>query len=136
MLLVMLRLLPSRGDEDVVERWRIAEGIVAATDDEHEQNLLASIARWESFYRADVGECRRRGPQGELGAWQILPRSPAELSRLCVSYEGDARMALERIRESVAACSRLPEPERLAVYARGRCDSREGQRLSRTRWVR
>lgn len=135
-LLLMLRMLPSRGDEDVVERWRIAEGIVSATDDEHEQDLLASIARWESSYRQDVGECRRKGPQGELGAWQNLARSQAERARLCVSYEGDARLALERIRESVTACHGLPEPERLAVYARGRCDSREGQRLSRVRWVR
>jgi len=54
---------------------------------------------------------------------------------LCVSLAGDARIALERIRESLRACAHMPARDRLAVYARGRCSSAEGQRLSRMRWV-
>ncbi len=136
-LLFMLHMLPSRGDADVRHRMVIAEAIVSATDDEHEQNLLASIARWESFYRIDVATCAVRGPQGELSAWQILPRNDGERRALCKSFEVDARIALARVRESLRGCRHLrDERERLAIYARGNCNSREGRRMSRTRWVR
>jgi hypothetical protein len=135
-LLFTVRLLAHRGDDDIAFRSDLAAAIVAVTDDEHEQNLLASVARWESFYRRDVAECRKKGGAGEVTAFQILARGDAERARLCVSLEGDARVALGRIRESLAACRELPENERLAVYARGRCASVEGRRLSRVRWVR
>jgi hypothetical protein len=134
-LLLMQRLLPSAGAEDLTYRTELAAAVVAVTDDAQEQALLTSIARWESNYRRDVGECRRKGPQGELGPWQILARSDAERGLLCVSLEADARVALSRVRESLKACAALPAPERLAVYARGRCTSVEGRRLSRVRWV-
>ena len=76
-----------------------------------------------------------RGAAGEVTAWQILPRSRAERDRLCRSTAEDAIVAIERIRESRAACARLPTAERLALYARGSCASVEGRRLSRARWV-
>ncbi len=135
LLATMLSMLPSRGDRDVAYRTELAEAVASVTDDLQEQLLLVGIARWESFYRRDVGECRRKGPQGEVSAWQILPRNDAERRSLCVSLAGDARVALARIRESVTACASLPATERLAVYARGRCSSVEGRRLSRVRWV-
>lgn len=135
LLAVMLFLMPGRGATDVAFRLELAEAIAGVTDDLQEQLLLAGIPRWESSYRRDVAECRRKGPQGELGAWQILARNDDERRLLCVSLEGDARVALERIRESLKACASLPPPERLAVYARGRCSSVEGRRLSRLRWV-
>jgi hypothetical protein len=134
-LLLTLRLLAHRGDDDLAYRTDLSVAIAAVTDDEHEQNLLASIARWESFYRRDVGECQKKGGAGEVTAFQILARNDAERALLCVSLEGDARIALGRIRESLAACASLPAPERLAVYARGRCSSVEGRRLSRVRWL-
>ena len=134
-LLFMLRLLSHRGDDDVSLRLDLAAAIVSVTDDEHEQNLLASIARWESFYRRDVAECRKKGAAGEVTVWQILARSDAERALLCVSLVSDARVALARVRESLAACAALPAPERLSAYARGRCSSVEGRRLSRVRWV-
>lgn len=136
LVLLMIRLLPISGVDDFNERWRIAQAVAAVTDDPHEQRLLVSIARWESNYRVDVTDCKKLGPQGEVSAWQILARSADERASLCVSVEGDARLALQRLRESVTACAALPEPERLALYARGRCSSREGQRLSKTRWVK
>jgi hypothetical protein len=134
-LLFTIRLLAHRGDDDLAFRSELASAIVAVTDDEHEQNLLASIARWESFYRRDVGECRKKGGAGEVTAFQILARGDAERAKLCVSLEGDARIALARVRESLAACAALAAPDRLAAYARGRCTSIEGKRLSRVRWV-
>ena len=130
-------MLPVRNDADARLRFDIAAAIVAVTDDLHEQDLLASIARWESHYRADVVNCTTLGPQKERGAWQILARSPAERRALCVSIEGDARIALERVRESLTVCARnKDESTKLALYARGSCTSREGQRLSKTRWVK
>jgi len=135
-LLFTLRVLVQRDDADIAFRLDLASAIVLATGDEHEQDLLASIARYESNYRVDVAECRKRGAAGEVSAWQIIARSDAERARLCVSLAGDARVALERIRESVRACAHLPAPERLAVYARGRCSSVEGRRLSRVRWAK
>lgn len=135
LLAVMLSLMPSRGLRDVALRTEIAEAITAVTDDFQEQLLLASIPRWESSYRRDVVECRLKGPQGEVTGWQILARNDAERARLCVSLEGDARVALERIRESLKACAALPPKWRLSAYTRGRCSSAEGRRLSRIRWI-
>ncbi len=135
LLATMTSLMPIRSRDDGVFRLELATAAAAVTEDLQEQLLLVVIPRWESSYRRDVAECRRKGPQGELGAWQILPRSDDERRRLCTSLEGDARVALERIRESLAACPELPPAERLAVYTRGRCSSAEGRRLSRIRWV-
>lgn len=132
---LMAWLMPVRGERDRAYRTELAEAVSTVTDDLQEQILLVAIPRWESSYRRDVGECRRKGPQGEVGAWQILARSDDERRLLCVSLAGDARVALARIRESVTACAALPAPDRLAVYARGRCSSAEGRRLSRVRWI-
>ena len=134
-LLYTLRLLAHRGDDDLALRTELAAAIVAVTDDPQEQRQLAKIARFESSYARDVAECRRKGSVGEVTAWQILARSDAERARLCISLEGDARVAQGRIRESVAACRSLPVDERLAVYTRGRCSSVEGRRLSRVRFA-
>jgi hypothetical protein len=137
LVLLSIRLLAIRNPDDYAMRWRIAEAVQSATDDEHDRRILMSIARWESNYREDVADCRIRGPQSELTAWQILPRSPEERTALCVSLADDARIARSRVRESMTACAGLmDESTRLALYARGRCSSREGQRLSKTRWVK
>lgn len=135
-LLFTLRLLAHRTEDDLAYRTELSAAIVAVTDNEQEQNQLAKLARFESNYRRDVGECRKKGEVGEVTAFQILARSDAERARLCVSLESDARVALARIRESVSACRDLPVDERLAVYTRGRCSSVEGRRLSRVRYAR
>ncbi len=135
-LLYMLRLVVQRDEADLLFRTELSVAIVAATDVAQGQRQLAKLARFESSFRRDVAECRIKGAAGEVTAWQIIPRNDAERARLCVSLEGDARVALERIAESVAACRDLPEEERLAVYARGRCSSSEGRRLSRVRWAK
>jgi hypothetical protein len=137
----MLNLMPARNDADIAFRYRMAQAIVSVTDDPHEQRLLASIAKWESSYEPRLASpsctCKRGECDGgrALGSWQIIARTSAERRRLCVSLEEDARVALERVRESVRYCRRLPETERLAIYARGSCLSAKGRRLSRLRWV-
>lgn len=125
---------PSTWDDDVRLRWALAEAIVAVTDDVEEQLTLARIPRFESAYRRDVADCRVRGTVGEVTAWQILARSRKERAGLCVSLVDDARVALERVRESVRACARNVPEYRLALYTRGRCDSVEGQRLAKNRY--
>lgn len=131
-LLLMLSMLPVRGDGDVLHRWRLAEAIATATDDVREQDLLVGVARWESFFRVDVATCKRKGSAGEVTAWQIRRKRGDDL---CRTYEADAKVALGRIRESLAECAAYPEETRLASYATGNCASKTGQRLSRMRWV-
>lgn len=130
----LLRLLASPNDDGTLLRTEMSVAIVSVTDDAQEQRQLAKIARYESSLRRDVAECRRKGPQGEVTAWQIIARSDAERARLCISLEGDARFALERVRESTSACRASAPEDRLAIYTRGRCNSAEGKRLSRTRY--
>ncbi len=127
----MASMLPSEDDET---RWQIARAIVGASWDVREQNLLATIARHESRFERAVANCEIMGVAGDRSAWQVVPLSLAEGLALCVSYEQDARIALDRARQSIHACRAYPPAERLAVYARGRCDSVEGRRLSRMRW--
>lgn len=141
LVLFTLRLLPVSSplespawNEAVHLRYEIAQACAAATPDETERFVCAKIPRYESNYREDVARCRVRGSAGEVTAWQILARSKEERARLCVSLEEDARVAVERIRESRRACRHLPPNEQLAIYTRGRCDSAEGKRLSRVRW--
>ncbi len=125
---------PSTWWAEMDYRMRMAQAVVAVTGDPEEQLTLMTIPRWESNYREDVGQCLVVGPQGEVTAWQILPRSKAERELLCVTMEADARVALARVRESVRTCRHLAPELRLALYARGRCSSVDGQRFSRHRY--
>lgn len=133
--LYMHALEPARSEEDFLRYVRLGEAIESATTDPQEAFVLARIAWFESHFREDVVTCKKLGSVGDRSAWQVVPRGPADAKRLCKSIEGDAKLALERLRESVRACRHLPPPERLAIYTRGRCDSVEGRRLSRNRWV-
>lgn len=133
-------LLPIRDEADFVFRVKLADAIVSVTDNEHEQNVLASIVRYESNYverlSAPNCQCKKHECDGgrAKGSWQIIPYTRQEKGMLCISLEDDARIALGRIRESERACSMLPEQERLSVYTRGSCQNLEGRRLSRIRW--
>lgn len=131
----MDRQLPARTDDELALRVELAAAIVSVTDDEQEQRQLARIARFESNYRREVATCAVLGPQREVTAWQILPRAGEDAAAMCTSFVAGAAVALERVRESTCACHFLPPPERLAVYARGRCSSMEGRRLSRIRYA-
>ena len=129
-------ITPRDGAYDRLLQYRteLIAACVAATQDRSERYICVQIARFESNYRDDIGHCEKKGEAGELTAWQIIPRNAAERARLCVSLVEDAKVALERVRESRAACRHLPKTEQLALYARGSCASKEGRELSRHRF--
>lgn len=129
------RQLPARDGDEMLLRWELAGAIVAVTDDAQERRQLARLARYESTLRRDVATCATLGPQREITPWQILLRPGEDREELCASLEAAAALALDRVRESVRACHFLPPAERLAVYARGRCSSVDGRRLSRVRYA-
>lgn len=134
LVLFMLRLMPATTDAELAFRVEIAEACTAATTNRTERYICAKLPRYEALYRVDVGRCEVKGKAGELTAWQILPRGPKDTERLCRSVAEDAVVAVERIRESRAACRHLPSEEQLSLYTRGRCDSEEGRALSKVRW--
>lgn len=125
-LLLMLGLSPARSDADIAHRLELAAAIDAATDDAHLQDVLARIARHESGFRPEVADCRVRGDHGRsLGAFQVQPRTPAERKALCGPLEGQARIALARVEESLAWCGNLNG------FTSGRCD--RGSRAAKLR---
>lgn len=82
--------------------------------------------------RPDVLDCRVRGDNGRArSAWQVHPRSREEAEALCGSLEEGARVALDRVRESVRACGQGPRA--LALYASGSCV--RGTKISARRWA-
>ena len=136
-LVLMLRWLPTTGDDDTAHRIALPLAITAdPTTTDHEARLLARIPRWESNYRPEVSDCRITGDGGRsVGAWQAHDRAPEVRERICTDLAYGALVARQDVRRSYAMCAHLPEPERLAGYTRGRCDSEEGRRLSRVRWT-
>lgn len=134
LLVFTMHLLAAKTDAELAYRVELVEACSAATPDRIERLICVKIPRFESNYRSDVGRCEVKGAAGEVSAWQILPRGEKDTSRLCKTLAEDAKVAIERIRESRSACRHLPKEEGLALYARGSCESEEGRRLSRTRW--
>ena len=136
LLLSSLLLCPSRGDADLAYRIRLVQAVSAdVTTTPHERRILMRIAWLEGGYLERVGDCRTTGDQGRaVGPWQHLDAPPEMRERICLDLAYAAVVARTDVRRSVAACRHLPAPERLAVFARGRCDSEEGRRLSRHRW--
>lgn len=128
-LLVMLALVPQRSDRDVAYRYRLAQAIASVTDDVTEQDTLARIARWESGYRIDIATCHVNGDHGgAFGPFQVHPRSPEERDAVCTHLTEAVRVALDRVRESVAACGDL------TGYVSGRCGVAVAE--ARLRWGR
>lgn len=93
--------------------------------------LLASIAASESFLRADVDACKEKGDGGKSATIFQLQGSH---KTICSSREEAVRVALERVRQSLATCKHLPEGERLALYTSGSCA--RGHAAARYRWSR
>ncbi len=135
----MLRFLPIlllralSGDAATFDA--ILDAIDYVTPEPLERKILLAIAAHESGFRRDVATCKVRGDGGSaLGPWQVHPRDALERKATCANVVTAASYALDRVRESLAACVRLPEPERLAAYASGSCDNRGGRRVSREMW--
>ena len=128
-------LLSPRDDDELAVRYELAEASELVAGDGQEGRQLLSIARFESNYRREVMTCEVLGKEGEVTAWQILVRRGEDAAWMCSDVVAGAVVALERLRESVAACRHLPPPDRLALYARGSCSSAQGRRLSRVRYA-
>jgi hypothetical protein len=148
---------PEGAEKALVRYEAIAKDIAALTLDEAQNPLfagndgrektallVASIASFESFYRADVDEGRARGdkgasyclmqvrvgegktPEGWTGADLIASRSKCLMA------------GLNRIRESFSMCKALPQAFRLAGYTAGHCvqEPKAEARMNRaTRWL-
>lgn len=115
-LYLMLELVADRGARDLAYRYELAVAIASETPDDAEQSTLLTIAGVESGYRIDVATCRTRGDGGRaLGPFQVHARSPGEKHAICTDLRAATRIALERVRESIASCGDL------TGYVSGRC---------------
>lgn len=90
--------------------------------------VLLAIASYESAFRGDVDVCRVTGPRSARSLWQIEGRPS-----VCRDRKHAARTALAMVRESLDACRRLPEVERLSFYTSGHCQTNP---QARWRWRR
>ena len=130
-LALTLAWSPLSGIRDLDRRVAVSVAIVQVTDDTHEQALLARIA-WVESRMTPSARCKKgRG----RGAWQVEARTRRDWLASCGPLDEQAALALERVRESLGACAHLEPKDRLAVYARGRCNDMRGRYLSRARWV-
>lgn len=120
-LLAMIALYPLRGARDYEQRFILAAAIVEATDDPIRQIVLARIARFESGFDPRVGRCERKGPQGELGFFQLKPQTPAERKAACGSALEQAKLASRFVARSAEACPGNVGADTLAMYTSGTC---------------
>lgn len=105
--------------------------------------LLASIASFESYFRADVEEGRARGDNG--GSYCLMQIQVGTKTAegwtgkdLIASRQKCLVAGLNRIRQSFAMCRALPQTFRLAGYTCGRCleEPKAEQRMSRAiKWL-
>ncbi len=131
--LVMLGLTPLRGERDTLYRWALAEAIVSATDDEHEQDVLARLAWFESGFRRAVARCEVKGDRGKShGVFQVQPMSPADAKEACGDLPTQAALALRYVHRSAEMCPKAEGAWKLALYVSGRCD--RGYAAAKARW--
>lgn len=102
--------------------------IVSITDDIQEAETLIRIARWESGgFRKDIATCKVKGDHGQaMGLFQVHPFTSSQVIDCCSSdYKDQARVALERVRDSVAICRMhgYRGSDLLGQYTSGRCSS-------------
>lgn len=134
-VLASLRLAPASGDA-LVARLELGQAAADVGATAYEARWLAAIAYRESTYHVDAV-----GDHGaSYCAYQVhLPRGARTREGLSgpdllEDVRACTREALRQLRASLHVCKRLPEAERLALYARGSCDSERGKKLSRDRW--
>lgn len=134
-LLTMLGLATLRGheDRDFDFRWQLSEAIVNATDDEHEQDVLARIAWFESSYRRSVARCEVLGDGGKSrGVFQTQGMSEADRKAGCGTLPQQVEVALRYVRRSAEMCPKNEGAAMLNLYVSGRCD--RGLVQARARW--
>lgn len=96
--------------------------------------VVLAIASFESGgFREDIDNVKRTGGNAHCIMQVEFPLREGEVMwdrKDCIS------IGLERVRESMAACANHPVSDRLAVYARGRCDHPWGLNNSRMKMGR
>lgn len=139
-LAMMTSLAPGR-DHDVLARAIVShvesDPRLFANDDDglRSSGLYVALLFRESSLRNDaVGDGGRSHCAGQV----YLPNDAKTREGWSgADLRGDADKCLtvvsRMLRASIGACWAFPVETRLSVYARGRCDSAEGQRLSRDR---
>ncbi len=145
----MMAWVPPQRDVDRTRYEAIANDLVSVVYDEQEQPaftgdagraktalLMASIASFESGYRADVDDGRTTGDHGRsycLMQVQVVGKtSEGWTGRDLVTDRTKCfRAALKRIRISFDWCKDHALEDRLAGYTSGLC--RDGEHLSRDR---
>lgn len=139
-LAAMTSLAPSRDHEPlskvVADRVDAEAPLFADDPDKRRTSALyvAVLFRESSFDNTAIGDGGNSHCAGQVylpnGAKTREGWSGADLRE-------DATKCLavvsRMLRASITACRTYPSETRLSVYARGRCDSAEGQRLSRDR---
>jgi hypothetical protein len=100
--------------------------------------LLASVASFESVFRAEIMNCEKPGMGGALGPYQH--EHPKARERVCDSWEQATRHALGMLRTSFQACAKFPFDDRVSWYTDGRCEGdwwRSRSRVHRAeRWAK
>lgn len=123
-----------RSMHDLDARVSIASSLISTDANDQELRILMRLAYTESNYSDRVAKCKRGTVRGHArGTWQIVPRDAEQWRDVCGFGSAAALVALWHVRESLQICAALPERERLAIYTRGSCKSREGRALSRER---
>lgn len=126
---------PLASTADLDARLALAAVISEVETTDHEALLLARIALFESRFVPRVVNCAKGTTKAGRGAFGVMARRHSEYAGACGFTVEAVELALARLRESRAACPWLAPADSLAVYASGKCSSREGKRLSRMRWV-
>ncbi len=127
-LLSMVALLALRGEPgsarraaDYAQRYALAGAIALATSDPVRQIVLARTARFESGFDPRVGRCERKGPQGELGFFQLKPIARGDAKLACGSALEQARLADAYMTRGAEACPANVGADSLAMYVSGTC---------------
>lgn len=122
LVLLMLWLIPSRGQRDEAFRFENAEAIADVTDDAHEREVLVRIASLESGLRRNVARCDIKGDRGKsLGTYQVQPMSRADAKLACGSPREQAGLALKYVRRSAEMCPGSKGAAKLNLYVSGKC---------------
>jgi len=148
----MMAWVPPAHDADRLRYESIAQDLVSVVYDDAEQPafagadgraktalLMASIASFESGYRADVDDGRTTGDHGRsycLMQVQVFGKTDEGWTGhdLVADRKKCFRAALKRIRISFDWCKSHALEDRLAGYTSGQC--RDGEHLARDRFFR
>ncbi len=149
LVVAMTAWVPPQSDADRVRYASMAHDFAAVALDNAEEPpfqgefgraktalLMASIASWESGYRADVDDGRTLGDHGSsycIMQVRVLGKTPEGWvgKDLTSDRQKCFRVALRYIRESFRWCAALQQEDRLAGYTVGSC--KENERFSRDR---